>query len=318
MSTTLGPSPDQRERMRQKVLDSISATPRRVRLSRPRFAIALAGAAAIALAAAIVITPSLLPHGASPAAASALHEAAVATIGSSDPVVGTGQYLRIATEDEYISYGTGAKDTREAWLNPTKGTLYIPADRTAIWVWERHDLRPTTFFSEEHDAAMDAFDEQSSLTNGVFRAKGGAFYGGVPENKDLSGIPRDPQKLRDYFYAEYQGGSNSIDEDVWVRMTDLLRTGTVPADLRAAIYRAMALVPGVELVDGQATLNGQTGIAIGRTEAGRNFHVDVIIDPATGLLIGERQVTIAADGQVPANTVIGWSSVSTSVVDSAP
>ena len=48
-------------------------------------------------------------------------------------------------------------------------------------------------------------------------------------------MPRDPAALRGHFYDAYTGGSASIDEDVWVRIADLLRTGEVPADLRAAL-----------------------------------------------------------------------------------
>jgi RNA polymerase sigma-70 factor (ECF subfamily) len=52
---------------------------------------------------------------------------------------------------------------------------------------------------------------------------------------------------------------------------DLLRTGLVPADLRASLYKAAALIPGVTITDTQATLDGRTGIATGRVEEETNM-----------------------------------------------
>ena len=46
--------------------------------------------------------------------------------------------------------------------------------------------------------------------------------------------------------------------------------------------------------------------------------MDIIIDPATGLLIGEREVTLTAGETFPAGTATAWTSVQTSVVNSAP
>jgi hypothetical protein len=46
--------------------------------------------------------------------------------------------------------------------------------------------------------------------------------------------------------------------------------------------------------------------------------MDIIIDPAPGLLIGERVVTLTAGETFPAGTATAWTSVQTSVVNSAP
>ena len=318
MTTLLGLSEDQITRMRENVLERVTPS-KRVRVPRRRIAIGLSGALVIAAAATIIaIVPSISPMGTSSAAAAALHSAALATIESSDPVVQPGQYLRVDTNSVYIAYGHSESGQSETWLNPTSGVLYIPSDPRGTWVWERHNLQPTTFFGKGTDAGMDYFNNKNPNLNGVFRAKNGDFYGGRAENYHFDSLPRDPAKLRDYFYNAYAGGSSSVDEDVWVRMTDMLRSGTVPADLRASMYRTIALIPGVTLVDSEATLDGKSGIAIGRSEAGRNSRVDIIIDPTTGLLIGEREVALAEQGDIPANTVIGWSAVTTIVVDITP
>ena len=133
-------------------------------------------------------------------------------------------------------------------------------------------------------------------------------------------MSRDPETLRKYFYAEYQGGSSSIDEGVWVRITDLLVMGETPADLRAALYRTLALVPGVTIVENDATLDGRTGVALGYTEPARGsiWRDEIIIDPSTGVVIGTREVTLNEYDDIPAGTTLSWSTVHTSVVDNAP
>jgi hypothetical protein len=84
------------------------------------------------------------------------------------------------------------------------------------------------------------------------------------------------------------------------------------AKLRAAIYRAMTLLPGITLVGPARTLDGRVGTAIG-ANAGI-VRVELIIDRASGGLLGTRTVvtntksanrprgTVAYD--LPSGTVI--------------
>jgi hypothetical protein len=331
MMTDLGPTTEQIESMRQNVMTRVAERsashgrkrqPRRARGHR----VGLIAIGAGTIAAALIVTGVIMPGGTGGATAEAaefLDTAAAATIQTSDPVVGPGQYLRISTNAVYGAYaGSNASGQPLAWLNPTTGVLYIPADRSAEWVWERHDLRPTTFFGNSKAFALKMFEQTKDDPdlNGILRAKGGAFYNSPPQDYKMDKMPRDPGALRDYFYNTYAGGSASIDEDVWVRITDILRTGEVPADLRAALYKAMALVPGVAIIESEATLDGRKGVALGRTEPARGSisREEVIIDPSTGLVIGERSVALVTQGDIPAGTTTGWTSVATSVVDVAP
>lgn len=92
----------------------------------------------------------------------------------------------------------------------------------------------------------------------------------------------------------------------------------VPADLRAALYKAAALIPGVTVTDEQATLDGRKGIAIGRVETASHRRQDIIIDPKTGLLIGEREVLTAPEGSMPAGTATTWTAIETTISGTAP
>jgi RNA polymerase sigma-70 factor (ECF subfamily) len=84
------------------------------------------------------------------------------------------------------------------------------------------------------------------------------------------------------------------------------------------MYKAAALIPGVTVGDRQATVDGRTGIAIGIPSADGAVRTDIIIDPTSGLVIGEQDVLLKDYPGLPAGTVSTWTSVKTSVVNAAP
>lgn len=251
--------------------------------------------------------------GADPAAADSLGQAAAAAITTSDPVVGPGQFLKITTTAVYSAsgdYGT--------YLESENGQMYIPADHDDDWVWVRDPSTVVQTFGPGSEKQA-ASDHTTSVPTELVRAPKGAFYNGRPMDFGLDALPRDPQQLLNYIYRTTAGAGVSPDGEALVFIADTLRTGVVPADLRAALYRALAGIPGVEITDNQATLDGRTGVAFGRDES-NGIRQEIIIDPTTGEVIGERYVVLK-DGVypgVPAGSVGGSTSVSTSVVDSEP
>ncbi|MCU1425751.1 MAG: hypothetical protein JWM51_2042 [Microbacteriaceae bacterium] len=328
MTTTLGPTDEQIRAMRHNIMTQVADDTVPVRSShsaphpsrRRRITFAAVGAAA---AAAVIVAGLIIPSGTdAPAeAATALRAAADLAITASDPIVGPGQYLKIETTAEYTIVGQTSTGEKVAWVAPQTTAVFRPGDPAADWVMERHQLIPTRFYGDEAKAAaMEdfAFTGRDPLTNGIFRAKDGAFYGPATTKDSGDEFPRDPEELYEYIRAGYAGGSSNPDEDAWVRITDLLRTGTVPADLRSALYDAAAMIPGMEILPGGATLNGRTGIAIGRVESSRDARQEIIIAPETGDLIGERTVRTTAGYGAPAGTIWSATSVTTTVVDSTP
>lgn len=134
----------------------------------------------------------------------------------------------------------------------------------------------------------------------------------------LDALPRVPRRLLADIYQKTAGKGQSVDGEALVFIADLLRTGIVPGELRTALYKAAALIPGLTVTDEQATLDGLTGIAIGRVEDFSYFRHDIIIDSQCGLPIGERQVLTEPRGTMPAGTATTWMTVETSVSDTAP
>ena len=206
-----------------------------------------------------------------------------------------------------------------------QSTLYIPADRSDEWVgvYGKSTIEKT-FGADSETVARDWFDSitaENGTAPDVLRAEGGDFYNDNDNDFDeamFALLPRDPRMLLNRIYLVTLGTGPSADAQALVFIGDSLRTGLVPADLRAAFYRAAALIPGVTLTEGQATLDGRTGVAIGRFEPGWQSRQEIIIDPDTGLMIGEREISYVTDADFPPGTVWRWTSIVTTVESSAP
>jgi hypothetical protein len=334
-------------RGREKVMAQISPVPatagattrsgRTVSTIRFRRRVLFASAAAALLVGGIVVADVVRPGGtgATAEAAEVLNNAASATIRTSDPVVGPGQYLKIETT-ELTGSGAQTADGRDInWQETTGGQVYVPADREGEWVWSREGRVPLASSSEAAKAEAQRLRELSKTENfprdqvnpmvgGVLRANGGAFYGNEPTViigtplKDADSLPKDPRALLDLIYERTKGSGKSPESEAFVTIADGLRTGVVPADLRAALYKAAALIPGVTVTDRQATIDGRTGIAIGIPSPDGGSTQEIIIDPTSGLVIGERDLLLKDVPGSPAGTVVSWTSVKTSVVSSAP
>ncbi|MFC9919803.1 CU044_5270 family protein [Agromyces binzhouensis] len=265
--------------------------------------------------------------GADAAAAAVLQEASIAAIRNADPVIAPGQYLKVETTAVYGATVVDEDGTAASYLTITDEDLFIPADRGDEWIWLRPLSRPYQTFGPESERFAAASWESVVAERGEdyverLRAPGGEFYGSPNLNdpESLADLPRDPHRLLNYIYRTTIGQGPSPDGEALVWIADRLRIGAIPADLRAAMYQAAALIPGVTVTEEQANLNGRTGIAIGRLEGANGLRQDLIIDPDTGLLIGEREVLVEdpGDSTFPVGTAIAWTAVETSVVDAAP
>lgn len=318
---------------RQQLLQRMDPrSKKKVRRRTKALRITLGSVATLGLATALVATNVVGLagwRGASTAeAAEVLNQAAEMAIRTSDPVIGPGQYLKIDSTNLWMTSssahnppdGVGAHGEVD-WLDTETMSMYVPADRDQEWVWERSGRIPTTFFSDEAKEVALSLKEEMGDTSALLRGKDGAFYDSVssfPDEKELASYSRDPRELLNGIYKTTFNKGQSIDGEALVYIADLLGTGIVPADLRAALYKAAALIPGVTVTDNQATLDGQTGVAIGRDEGVSDMRQEIIVDPATGQLIGERRVLTKAFNSIPAGTVVGWTTIRTSVVDAAP
>ena len=127
-------------------------------------------------------------------------------------------------------------------------------------------------------------------------------------------LPHDPAalyaKLKDL--TKHRGSTPPVMFHFGI---EILRAGQMPAQLRAQWYRALAKIPGIEVLAAETNLDGRTGVALGLADS-HEIH-QLIIDPATGAFIGER--TIAGDQPdepwIKPGTELGASAITTAVAD---
>jgi hypothetical protein len=139
-----------------------------------------------------------------------------------------------------------------------------------------------------------------------------------PSPTGLASLPRDTAALRDRLYADSAGQGRSEDGEAFVYVADLLRSGVVPADLRAALYRVLATVPGVEITSSHAAIGSATGVGLGYYESTDGTRQEIVVDPSDGDLVGERSVAVKVLDGIAAGTVIGTATWTRTLVDEVP
>ncbi|MFB9334981.1 CU044_5270 family protein, partial [Actinoplanes octamycinicus] len=268
----------------------------------------------LAVAVIAVTVRSRTPDGAMVLVAQTLNTAADAPAQAVDEPVPAGAYRYIA-----VHTMTTVSENELTVLAGIKSELWVPADPAGEWFRLESDTGEWVPLvgTEEQLKAARLGPEKSPPT----RESGpcGAFTPGlsdmctapgtwqVPTAAFLAGLPRDPERLFDRLRDDTDGHGRDPDQEVLVYAADALRSGLVPADLRSALYRALAHLPTLRITERFATLDGRTGTALGIDAAGEQQ--EIVIDPATGAFIGERTRRTEATGSLPAGTVIHSSSV---------
>ena len=167
---------------------------------------------------------------------------------------------------------------------------WISADGTAPGRIVRHDgVRPpsrtwngdTAGLTKEKDCYQGVVDEVSEKP-----APGGSWT--EPTRGFVAGLPTDPRALYERAAADIarDGQQLTKEQGIFNYFSDLLLSGSphlTPA-LKSAVYRAMALVPGVRDLGTATDLLGRQGVAVAGPEDGDDR---TILDPATGELLGE-------------------------------
>lgn len=281
---------------------------------------------AVVVTTALVLTDVIgvagLRGGATAQAAELLDRAATVTIHTADPVLEPGQYRQVVFTSVHDIEVDGDDGGTALILIHEDRTTWIPANADTPWVQVRYPERSAGWFGGAEGKRAAARDDElfKDTKPQVLRGVNGDFFGGYTgaTPASVAALPHDPRILLNHIYRVTLGTGSSPDGEALVFIADTLNTGFAGADVRAALYRAAALIPGVTVTDGGTTLNGRHGVAIGRTEGADGVRQELIIDPTDGSLIGERDVLTRGLGVEPAGTVMEWTSVTTTVVDDVP
>jgi hypothetical protein len=325
-----------------------AATPIHRGFLRRRRVLSFAAATAFAAVLAGVVVLSSGPT-AQPAAAEVLRETAAVARQSGGPsgVPGPGQFFYLKQEERSLeewgskytaSYG-GIRPKEKDAVGAFVTTLQESWRSAQGMSRNRWRLEPLDFFTDADRAKWEAegkplpasFNDEAPTAGledaHVNEVRRGLFDVEAREDGhflDSSIYPTDPKALREGIEGHSIPGAPEYDQvegplnvpETIAELWDILEKPNVTAPLRAAVYGALAELPGIELKEGAKDLVGRTGDAIvieghGEDEslaAENGMRIEFIFDPETSALLGERETLVDptlrpwAQG-IPAGTV---------------
>jgi hypothetical protein len=283
------------------------------RRSRLRLAAALAAVAAL-----LVALPTLILDGGGkvqPALGQVLRTAAaVAATQPAEPRPGPGQYFYTRSREAYLS---SVGFNRRCERHPCDREH--PWEATRAWSVLVPRIRQTWIAANGAGRARAVAAKPEFLTAGqrkAWKAAGSPHLssGGVEDFAlsgqpflDTSNLPTQPKALRKLIEARKIPLVNGPpgEAETFTLIGDMLRNTYLPPAFRAALYRVVAELPKVELLGEVEDPIGRKGIGVAYTK-GSVTH-ELIFDPATSALLGEREVAARRipDLQVPAGTETG-------------
>ncbi|HEX2312798.1 MAG TPA: CU044_5270 family protein [Thermomonospora sp.] len=144
-------------------------------------------------------------------------------------------------------------------------------------------------------------NQKATTSRGRYNTKGLEVENGPAGWKHhyptLAALPTDPARLPDAMVAKglapHLAGLRGEERaaELYGTYLAILRNGVAPPKLEAAIFRAIAALPGVTLDREGVDLAGRRAITVGRVSEGY-LRTEVMIDPATYAYLGERVTAI--------------------------
>lgn len=305
-------------------------------------------AAAAAVATGIVVAGALIPVDPSdpgvppvlapPAATAAeLLNRTAATAAAAGPDLAGGQYLRIDETASFTQYAiedaaTGQlapmgnrSNAMAAFVTSRTTHLYVPADRDDEWVWDqRSPWSVTASYGERADEAIAVWRAQDhGDTPDLWRLPGGrapesteAPDATLDERELFAEMPRDPQALLEWLRARTGASGAQADRQVVWTLANSLTTTLAPAELRTAMFRALALVDGIHVDHGD---DDTTTFSFAAADGDWTRTTTFTVDDARALVTGLTDASVpAGESIVPANLPDEQRRVSVTIVDDAP
>jgi hypothetical protein len=274
---------------------------RRPRVGR-RWLVAAAGLATAGATLAVAIGLGSSPEVVTPAAA-ALRQAAHAA-SKQDPIP-AGSYLYIRSANASLALGFVDPSEPEG-LNPGCCEALVPhvremwlgADPGDALLRERKAGAPQFLSDEERDRwialGRPELEAKTPFSGILDDLPDHGWYGGPLD------LPSDPDGVYERFkrsaeaYANQPGAPGTVGEAMFWAMSDVLREARATPEQRAALYEALARVPGVTLLGDTTDRLGRRGVAVGMDTVdpdprALDYRHVLVFDPKTAELLEERR-----------------------------
>ncbi|HWE58342.1 MAG TPA: CU044_5270 family protein [Solirubrobacteraceae bacterium] len=199
-------------------------------------------------------------------------------------IPGPGQYLYTESDAEYdIDTYVDSKACVISAIHHRQ--IWIATDGSGALNDIASGFQFTSSADQAECAAMGITDPGSPSVVGTnsggsrFPADGLSF-----PTSDWRSLSTDPATLLTQIH-ERDGGPESPAE-LFTNVADFMRESDVPPVIRAALYKATALIPGVKLRGRETTHDGRSGVGVAFYADGQPTHA-MIFDQTTGQMLGE-------------------------------
>jgi hypothetical protein len=283
------PAPEERERARLALVARIERRRRRSILM-PAVGLAIAAAATVVALVGVGDEPGI------DAGAAAVLRDAAAKAKAQKPrhPLGHGRVLYVKSVDAYLN----------TWADRGVFSVLVPHVRE-IWHGPEGGLLVTSTGEPEF---LSARDRQRWIAAGRPNLREGGVGRTALGRQDTSDLPTDVDALFSRLEDEARGHSKGTHRQMFTRLGDYLRETNISPRQRAALYEVAARIPGVELVGRVRDPVGRSGVAVAMEHPSDGMRETLVIDPESGVLLAEEDVTLARNVyRYPAGTLVGHS-----------
>jgi hypothetical protein len=266
--------------------------------------------AAVAIVCAVAI--GQLPFGPRPNAAAAAALEDVARVAAAQPASATDGYRHTKSEGAELCGPAYVQDAVPMVLVPLTREIWIKSDGSGRI--RETEGEPVFFSAADHDRWIAAGSPRlcgSTVGDQRFGPASATPPPESTENKMWAGslsivsadaLPTDVAALTEYVRqraaetGKPSGSATSL--EMFTIVGDLLRETVAAPAVRAALYRVVAGIPGVELVGSVTDRAGRSGTAVaivggvGGSGSAEQTRRTLIFDPGTSLLLGEEEVLL--------------------------
>lgn len=127
--------------------------------------------------------------------------------------------------------------------------------------------------------------------------------------RHLQTLPTDPDAMYDWLHEVASAYDGETEQAMFVLVADLMRQSIVPPEQGAALFRAVARIPGVTMIEDAVDAAGRHGVAIAREDPTNPTRDEWIFDRKTLTFLGERSVVSEEGGDAEVGTVLSNTAV---------
>ncbi|MEV0170986.1 CU044_5270 family protein [Streptomyces sp. NPDC050803] len=288
--------PGRHRLLKEHLMTEIRQEPSELPVRRRALRIALAaGAVAAAVAVAVTVAPSgedpSVPPAAHPSSGvtQVLEDAALAAEHVNVPKVRDDQFTYVRSR---VAWGISGHTCKAATAGPLQTRE----------LWKSVDGRREGLLRDSGVGTLPIQPDPNSLTT----------------YRSLEKLPTDPDDMLAWLYKNQKGEGHSDEYFAFKLATDLALESVLPPEVSAALYRAVAKIPGVVLVKDSVDAVGRHGTAVGFVDEDGSSRQELIFNRKTWLLLGLRDVVLkdsptnpgqVCDGMIKARSVQGMAAV---------